>query len=61
MSKPGDKPPPRPAPSAPRPAAVARATAVARAAPQPREVIGRFFATIGRLEGGERSNGEGAR
>ncbi|WP_332681453.1 hypothetical protein [Bosea sp. (in: a-proteobacteria)] len=58
MSKTGGKSPPRatsagsrPAPGAPSP----------RIAGPPREVFGRFFETLGRLDGGGRSGKEGAR
>jgi len=58
MSKTGEKSPPRPAPAGSRPAAVTRPP---RSASQPRDVFGRFFQTLGKLDTGGRSGPEGAR
>ncbi|WP_157089591.1 hypothetical protein [Bosea sp. WAO] len=58
MSKTGAKSPPRPGPAGSRPNAGTRAP---RKAGPPREVFGRFFETLGRLDGGVRSGKETAR
>ncbi|HEV7334646.1 MAG TPA: hypothetical protein VGO06_01660 [Bosea sp. (in: a-proteobacteria)] len=58
MSKTGAKSPSRAAPAISRPAAGTRAP---RSDGPPREVFGRFFETLGRLDGGSRSGKEGAR
>lgn len=58
MSKTGGKSPSRAAPAGSRPVVQTRAP---RSAGPPREVFGRFFETLGRLDGGDRSGKEGAR
>lgn len=59
MSRTGDKPPPRTAPTGLRQAAAPQAP---RGEAKPREAIGRFFRALGRLESGpRRPDGEGAR
>lgn len=58
MSKTGEKSPPRATAAVSRPAAGARPPRTGR---QPGEVFGRFFETLGRLDGGGRSGKEGAR
>lgn len=58
MSKAGVKSPSRAVPAASRPAVGTRAP---RSGSQPREVFGRFFETLGRLDQNGRPGKEGAR
>lgn len=56
MSKTAGKPPPRPAP-----AGIRSATAAPRSGRPPREVFGRFFETLGRLDASGRVGRGGVR